>query len=94
LECKAASVEHTLEVETRGFKGPRVYDASGLPLHRDNQSIFKERIYLDKTNPDILHDEITVIDNVSMANSQLLAQTVAPGRWFAHSLCLARRRLG
>jgi hypothetical protein len=29
-----------LEVETRGFKGPRAYDASGLPLHFDNQSIF------------------------------------------------------
>src|SRR5262245_49779126 len=32
-----------LEVETRVFKGPRVYDTTGLPLHRDNQSIFKER---------------------------------------------------
>jgi hypothetical protein len=52
-----------LEVETRGpFKGPRVYDATGLPLHRDNQSIFKERIYLDQADPNILHDEITVID--------------------------------
>src|SRR6516165_12532046 len=30
-----------LEVETRGpFKGPRAYDATGLPLHFDNQSIF------------------------------------------------------
>ncbi len=53
----------TLELETRGFKGPRHYDASGLPLHRDNQSIFKERIWRDKANPNILHDEITVIDN-------------------------------
>jgi len=53
-----------LEVETRGpFKGPRVYDASGLPLHHDNQSVFKERIYLDKADPNILHDEITVIDH-------------------------------
>ena len=34
----------TLEVESRGFKGPRAYDASGLPLHEDNESIFKERI--------------------------------------------------
>ena len=52
-----------LEVETRGFKGPRSYDASGLPLHRDNQSVFKERFYLDKANKNILHDEITVIDH-------------------------------
>jgi hypothetical protein len=34
-----------LEVETRGFKGPRAYDETGLPLHTDNQSIFRERIY-------------------------------------------------
>jgi hypothetical protein len=52
-----------LEVETRGFKGPRVYDSSGMPLHFDNQSIFKERIHLDKADPNILHDEITVIDH-------------------------------
>ena len=52
-----------LEVETRGFKGPRIYDIRGLPLHYDNQSVFKERIYLDKANPNLLHDEITVIDN-------------------------------
>ena len=52
-----------LEVETRGFKGPRIYDISGLPLHEDNQSIFKERIHLDKADPNLLHDEITVIDH-------------------------------
>jgi len=53
-----------LAVETRGpFKGPRAYDATGLPLHFDNQSIFKERIHLDKADPKILHDEITVIDH-------------------------------
>jgi hypothetical protein len=54
---------NVLEVETRNFKGPREYDATGLPLHQDNQSIFKERFYLDKANPNILHDEITVIDH-------------------------------
>jgi hypothetical protein len=53
-----------LEVETRGpFKGPRVYDHTGLPLHHDNLSTFKERIYFDKAEPNILHDEITVIDH-------------------------------
>jgi hypothetical protein len=51
----------TLFVETRGpFKGPRSFDASGLPLHFDNDSVFKERFYIDKTN--LLHDEITTID--------------------------------
>jgi hypothetical protein len=53
-----------LEVETRGpFKGPRAYDATGLPLHFDNQSLFKERFHLDKSDPNILHDEITVFDH-------------------------------
>ena len=53
-----------LEVETRGpFKGPRAYDATGLPLHFDNQSIFKERFHLDKNDPNLLHDEITVFDH-------------------------------
>ena len=53
-----------LEVETRGpFKGPRHYDAAGLPLHHDNQSIFKERFYLDKSEKNLLHDEITVVDH-------------------------------
>jgi hypothetical protein len=52
------------EVETRGpFMGPRAYDAAGLPLAFDNQSIFRERIHLDRANPDILHNEMTVIDH-------------------------------
>jgi len=52
-----------LEVETRNLRGPRVYDGTGLPLHHDNQSIIKERIYLDKADRNILHNQITVIDN-------------------------------
>jgi hypothetical protein len=53
----------TLEVETRHFKGPRTFDASGIPLHRDNQTVVKERIYLDRDNPRVLHNQITTIDN-------------------------------
>src|SRR5436309_4860948 len=57
-------VYDVLEVETRGpFKGPRAYDATGLPLHHDNQSMFKERIFRDKADPTILHDEVTVHDH-------------------------------
>jgi hypothetical protein len=52
-----------LVVETRGFKGPRAFDSSGLPLHDDNQTIVKERIYRDKSDSDLLHNEITTIDN-------------------------------
>jgi hypothetical protein len=56
-------VYDVLEVETRGpFKGPRTYDATGMPLHFDNDSTFKERIFLDKNNPSILHNVITVFD--------------------------------
>jgi hypothetical protein len=52
-----------LLVETRGFKGPRAYDEAGLPLHFDNQSIFLERFYRDKSDPKIMHDEMTTIDH-------------------------------
>ena len=40
-----------LEVETRGFKGPRTFDGSGLLLHEDNETVIRERIYLDKSDP-------------------------------------------
>ena len=52
-----------LAVETRGFRGLRTLDSTGLPLHADNQSIIKERIYSDKATADVLHDEITLIDH-------------------------------
>ena len=51
-----------LEVETRFLKGPRTLDGK-LPTHVDNQSIVKERLSLDKSNPDLLSDEITLIDH-------------------------------
>ena len=63
IDTKGSGHYDLLEVETRGFKGPRSYDASGLPLHRDNQSVFRERIYLDAANPNLLHDDITVTDH-------------------------------
>ena len=53
----------TLEVETRIFKGPRAYDTTGMPLHSDNETVVKERIYLDKADPDLLHDDVTTIDH-------------------------------
>jgi hypothetical protein len=52
-----------LVVETRGLKNPRTYDASGVPFHADGRTIIRERLYLDKTNPDRLYDDITVIDH-------------------------------
>src|SRR5215212_9679124 len=47
----------------RGKILPRTVDSSGVPLHHDNETIVKERIALDKTNPDLLHDEITTVDH-------------------------------
>jgi hypothetical protein len=52
-----------LEVETRLLKGPRAFEPSGIPLHSDNQTVVKERFYLDNVDPNILHDEITTIDH-------------------------------
>jgi len=52
-----------LEVETRYMKGPRAYDASGLPLHEDNETVVKEKLYLDPADPNILHDQMTVVDH-------------------------------
>jgi hypothetical protein len=53
----------TLLVETRYFRGQRAFDQTGIPLHADNQTVVMERIYLDKTNPNILRDEMTVVDH-------------------------------
>jgi hypothetical protein len=53
----------TLVVETRGLKGPRTFEMTGIPMHEDNQTVITERIYLDKTDPNMLHDEITTIDH-------------------------------
>ena len=52
-----------LEIETRNFKGPRNYEPSGIPLHEDNESIIKERMYIAKDNPDTLVNEITTVDH-------------------------------
>jgi hypothetical protein len=53
----------TLEVETRYFKGPRGVEASDLPTDRDNQGIIKERFHLDPADPNVILDEITLIDH-------------------------------
>jgi hypothetical protein len=53
----------TLEIETHSLKLPRTYDATGLPFHKDGEAIVKERIYLDKADSNLLHDDITTIDH-------------------------------
>jgi hypothetical protein len=39
------------------------YDGTGIPLHSDNQSVIKERLYLDAEDPNIAHDEIMTFDH-------------------------------
>jgi hypothetical protein len=53
----------TLEVETRGFRGPRTFESSGIRLHDDNQTVIQERIHLDPADKNTLIDEITTVDN-------------------------------
>jgi hypothetical protein len=81
----------TLEVETRGMKGPRVYDASGIPLHADNETIVQERIYLDKADANLMHDDMTIIDH-ALSRPWVVNQTyrrVANDKpiWFPHMVC-------
>ncbi len=53
----------TLEIETRSIKMPHAFDASGLPFHEDGEGIVKERIYFDKADANVIHDDITTIDH-------------------------------
>jgi hypothetical protein len=80
-----------LEVETRGIKGPRSFDSTGLPLHEDNQTVVKERVYLDKADPNLLHNEITTIDHAltrpwTVMKNYRRAQTKGP-IWWRESIC-------
>jgi hypothetical protein len=81
----------TLEVETRGLKGPRVYDASGIPLHADNETVVHERIYLDKADASLMHDDMTTIDH-ALTRPWVVNQTyrrVVNDKpiWFPHMVC-------
>jgi hypothetical protein len=51
-----------LVVETRGLRGPRTFDSSGIALHADNKTIVAERMHLDSAKPDVLYDDMTVHD--------------------------------
>ena len=52
-----------LLAETRGMRDPRSYDSSGMPFHADGQTVVFERIYLDSAKPNIMYDEMTVLDH-------------------------------
>jgi hypothetical protein len=63
VDTKGDGRYDTLEVETRSLRGPRTWDQSGMPTANDNDGVIKERLYLDKANPSIMHNEMTTIDN-------------------------------
>jgi len=63
IDSKGNGRYDELDVETRDMKGPRIFEPTGIPLHEDNQTVIKERIFLDKSDPDVLRDEITTIDH-------------------------------
>ena len=52
-----------LLVETRHVRNPRTWDQSGMPMADDDEGVIKERLFLDESNPAILHNEMTTIDN-------------------------------
>jgi hypothetical protein len=80
-----------LEVETRGMKGPRVYDASGIPLHADNETIVRERIYLDKSDSNLMHNDMTIMDHALtrpwVVNQSYRRMQSKEPMWFPHMVC-------
>jgi hypothetical protein len=81
----------TLAVETRGLKGPRVFDATGIPFHADGKTVIIERIYVDKSDPNLLHDEITTTDHAltrPWTVHKTYRRVVSKGPvWFGHQVC-------
>jgi hypothetical protein len=91
LDSESRGRYDTLAVETRGLKGPRVYDASGIPLHADNETIVQERIYLDRADPNLMHNDMTIIDH-ALTRPWLVNQTYRRAvsdkpLWFPHMVC-------
>jgi hypothetical protein len=77
-----------LEVETRNFQGPRSFDNAGIPLHADNQTIIKERIFRDSRDPEIIHDVMTTIDH-ALAHPWTIDKTYRPlkNREWVQNIC-------
>jgi hypothetical protein len=63
LEYQAIFEASLADIKAGGQGGPRTYEGTGMPFHEDNQTVVKERLFLDQANPDALYDEITVIDH-------------------------------
>jgi hypothetical protein len=78
---------------TRSLSRPRLegYDASGIPLHADNETIIQERIYLDKADPSLMHDDITTIDHALsrpwVVNQVYKRKVSDKPLWLNHEVC-------
>jgi len=53
----------TLEIETRGLKGLRLMENTGIPLADDGETIVKEQLTLDRADPNIMHNDISTDDH-------------------------------
>ncbi len=74
-------------METRYFKGPRAFDATGIPLHPDGQSVFWRCIHWNKNDPDTLTNEMTTYDNAlthpwTVNGNMFAAEGRAKPEWF------------
>ena len=59
------------------FQGPAHLRSRAAFLHNDNQSVIRERIFLDKADHDILHDEITTFDH-ALTRPWTVDKTLSP----------------
>jgi hypothetical protein len=87
----------TLEVETRHLKGPRTFDSTGIPMHKDNSTVVKERIFWDKATPNSLRNDITTIDKAltrpwTVTKIYRRTQTKGP-IWWRESICAENNSL-
>jgi hypothetical protein len=81
-----------LEVETRHLRAPHTYDAQGIPFHADNQAVIRERIYLDKADRNLLHDDITSYDHAltqPWTRSRIYKRTSNPKPAWLEAVCAA-----
>ena len=53
----------TVDVQHPNRRGPARCYPWVLHFRADNETVFKERIFLDKANPGLLHDEMTTFDH-------------------------------
>ena len=89
LDTTGSNRFDTLEVETRHLRSPRTFDQSGMPMADDTQGVIKERFFLDKSDPTMLRNEMTTIDN-SLTRPWTVMKTYKkqPEVWWYEDNCI------